>query len=174
MSKKYIRVVNKWVDEGFQEYFLVVNENSEIIINRDKDQFINLCKRYTDENGNSVYEMLQGKTTETLIRMKYIPNLLYEFVIQFGNDESSKMYLNADKSKGYWTIFCGNGIQGYIDSDGKRIETFDPTLVALKDESNYKLNYHIDTNGNFFAIEIFNKGREVYRFYTTLNFYVNF
>lgn len=146
-AKKYIRVVNKWVDQGFQEYFLVVNENSEIIINRDKDQFINLCKRYTDENGNSVYEMLQGKTTETLIRMKYIPNLLYEFVIQFGNDESSKMYLNADKSKGYWTIFCGNGIQGYTDSDGKRIENFDPILVALKDESNYKLNYHIDTNG---------------------------
>ena len=146
-AKKYIRVVNKWVDEGFQEYFLVVNENSEIIINRDKDQFINLCKRYTDENGNSVYEMLQGKTTETLTRMKYIPNLLYEFVIQFGNDESSKMYLNADKSKGYWTIFCSNAIQGYTDSDGKRIENFDPTLVALKDESNYKLNYHIDTNG---------------------------
>ena len=146
-TKKYIRVVNKWVKQNNQYYFLLVNENSETIIHKEGSSFIDICKRYTDENGNSVYEMLRYSKNESTIRMKYIPNLLYEFVITTGNENDFNLYLHADNSKGYWTILSTSYIRSYQDHENNIIENFTPTIMVLKDEANYKLNYYLDSTG---------------------------
>ena len=43
-TKTHIRVVNTWVRIGNQETLLIVNENSEIILNRYDDGYVNICK----------------------------------------------------------------------------------------------------------------------------------
>lgn len=145
-TKKNIRVVNKWVKEFDNEYFLMVDKDSETIIERRGETYINMCKRYTDGNGNSVYEMFYR--SESICRMKYIPNLLYEFTIQFGNNEDSAIYLYADNSKGYWTIVSSNSMQAYEDPHRGYVETFTPTVMVMKDEANYILGYYVDNNGS--------------------------
>ena len=145
-TKKYIRVVNKWVKQYNNEYYLAVDENSEIIINRQGNYFINVCKRYTDENGNSVYEMLQ-KSDNVVTRMKYIPNLLYEFSMKHLEVLDSAQYLYADNSKGYWTILSSGPVRSYIDYQNQERENYNAEIVVVKDEANYKMSYLIDEEG---------------------------
>lgn len=139
-TKKYIRVVNTWVRTGNQEILLVVNENSEIILTRYDNGYFNICKRYTDENGNSVYEM--AYTYDNYIsRMKYIPGLVYEFVTSWlDGREDDSLYLLADNSKGYWTVLSTNGMSSYIENGNVNENCFLTTLV-MKDEATYIFDY---------------------------------
>lgn len=139
-TKTHIRVVNTWVRIGNQETLLIVNENSEIILNRYDDGYVNICKRYTDENGKSVYEMAYVHD-DYITRMKYIPGLVYEFVTSWldGRDDNS-LYLLADNSKGYWTVISANGLSSYIENGNVNENFFLQTLV-MKDEATYMFDY---------------------------------
>ena len=144
-TKKHIRVVNNWVKEGNNEYYLIVTEDSEIIINRESKIFVNICKRYTNGTGSNVYEMITINR-DTKIRMTYIPNLVYEFVIQPISKEGLGHYLLADNHKGYWQIISTNGINSN-EIEGEVVENFNITSLVMKEEANYLLNYLIDSTG---------------------------
>ena len=150
-TKKYIRVVNKWVKSEETEYYLMVEKDSETIVSRHMGR-VEICRRYLDENGYNTYEILMIDDNHTS-KMKYIPGLVYEFVS--GLDKDNYHYLIADKSKGYWNILSSNGISSYEDTHlGVTVESFTPSLVTLKDDANYEMFYHIDSTGYEYLSDI--------------------
>lgn len=156
-TKKYVRVTDVWIKADGEEYFLIVEEDYEIIICRDDFQ-TELCKRTTNESGQSVYEMLiMNENAHT--RMKYIPDLLYEFTISMGGENAH--YLIADKYKGYWQIVSTNGFNGYYDGNEK-VESLSLTLLAMKEEATYMLGYNIDNRGkaNVGGVNVLSKDGE--------------
>ena len=144
--KKNIRSVDIWVDSGDKEYLLKVDKTSEIIITRDDSERIEICKRTTDDNGKDVYELLIIDT-EISIRMKYIPDLLYEFSILFNNTTNDAHYLVADKSKGYWNIISTTGIHSTTHPDGLVFEGVSFEVMMMKDEGYYQFSYAHDNQG---------------------------
>ena len=103
--KKNVRVVDKWVDVFGIQYYLSVDENSEILC--EKDTFSNtlkICRRYKNEDGNDVYELYR-KQENYEERMTYIPGERYELSMIADFDERSEDYFVADNSKGYWETY---------------------------------------------------------------------
>lgn len=131
-TKKYIRVIDKWVNVGGQEYLLKVNEVSETIYSR-MNNYVEMCKRYTNEAGLDVYEMYTQSNLDT-VRMKYIPGLVYEFTISNGEFTH---YLFAENYKGYWTVSSLTNIESY-EFEGNLIETASILTMILKDEACYQ------------------------------------
>ena len=151
-TKTNIRVVNQWVKQGYQEYLLIVNENSEVIIKRYQGTDVSICKRYTDVSGNNVYEMLYIDKTY-ITRMKYIPGLVYEYVIKPREENSYTHYLLADNQKGYWQVLSTGGI--YTDIiNGEEFEHNSMTYLVMKEEATYMLNYLIDENNYSYIYNI--------------------
>ena len=103
-TKKYVRVVDKWVAIGQTQYYLSVGEDHEIIYSRDGG-FMRICKRYKNENGENVYEMyFSSEQVES--RMLYVPGIRYEWSEKTNENEGT--YFVADNSKGYWeTLVVG-------------------------------------------------------------------
>ena len=143
--KNNIKTIDVWVDYGDEEYLLTVDKTSETIYTRDKHERIEICKRNTDENGNNVYELLTMEN-DVIVRMKYIPNLLYEFTIEF-NSSQDIHYLIADKSKGYWNIISTTGLHKTTYDDGTVIEHLGFEIMMMKDEGYYMFGYSIDSQG---------------------------
>ena len=56
--KKYVRVVDKWVDMGGMQYYLHVEEDSETLFSRD-ESFVRICIRTKTEDGSNRYEVAQ-------------------------------------------------------------------------------------------------------------------
>ena len=130
-TKKYIRVIDKWVNVGGYEYLLTVNETSETIYSR-SSSMVEMCKRYTDESGQDVYEMfIQREDGST--RMKYIPGLVYEFTI---NSNGYNHYLFAENYKGYWTVNSTSDLQSYV-YENTLIEYSSIQTMILKEEACY-------------------------------------
>ncbi len=111
-TKKYVRIVDKWVAIGEEKYYLHVDENSETIYMLRGDQ-LDICKRYKNESGKNVYELYTSyNSSET--RMYYIPGERYEFTDQPKNDETGSTYFVADSSKGFWeTLVIGEAPAHY-------------------------------------------------------------
>ena len=137
-TKKYIRVVDKWVNVYGMQYLLKVDENQETIFSRSAE-YAEICRRSTDELGHDVYEML-FLSEETTTRMKYIPGLLYEFAISSGEYTH---YLFAENYKGYWTVNSTSGSTlDYLNS-----EYVDFSTMILKDEACYEFVTMTNANG---------------------------
>jgi len=144
--KKNIRTVDIWVDTGDKEYLLKVDETSETIYTREGSDRIEICKRTTDDNGNDVYELLV-LDTELEIRMKYIPDLLYEFAISNNIEGKYVHYLVADKSKGYWNIISTTGYHSTTHDDGLVFEGVSFDVLMMKDEGYYLFTHALDNQG---------------------------
>lgn len=147
-TKKNIRVLDQWVRYTYLEYYLMVDDVSETIISRNKQDknSINMCRRYTDEFGYSVYEMFSHSDLSS-IRMKYIPGLVYEFSIMMSN---MSYFINANNYKGYWEILCTSDVNEYNGN----IYCY-PSTIVLKEEASYIINYTLDkTYGDGFSIDI--------------------
>ena len=110
--KKNIRVANCWVVTPDSDYLLLVDENSETLINKHVD-FVNVCRRYTDSNGMEVYESYSSNDIGQS-RMKYIEGLLVEYFYQ-AHDGAFSHHFIADKKKGYWDVF-GDLNDGYAST----------------------------------------------------------
>ena len=112
--KKNVRVVDKWVDMGFLHYYLHVDENSEILCERDtENSILKICKRYKNEDGKDVYELYR-RQEDYEERMTYIPGERYELSMISDYGEGSEDYFLADNSKGYWeTYIVGVAPQHY-------------------------------------------------------------
>lgn len=144
-AKSYIRVLNSWVKVYNHQYFLIVTKDSETIIRRASDGYVDMCKRYTNENGISVYEILHI-TGEFNVRMKYIPGLLYEYSQVPTNGNGTSLYLHADNYKGYWQVLHTLGIFHYESQNGNSGYTGTLFYFVMKEDASYILNYIISSN----------------------------
>lgn len=109
--KKNVRVVDKWVDVYGTHYYLHVDENSEILCEKDTlNNTLNICKRYKNEDGKDVYE-LYSKQENVEERMTYIPGERYELSMLESHGDT---YFVADNGKGYWeTYIVGANAEQY-------------------------------------------------------------
>lgn len=129
-AKEIVSIVDTWVSFNDEKYYLSVDENSETLCKVDDVELL-ICKRYTDENGKTVYELYieQEFSNE---RVKYIPGERYELT-QMLPSVDQELYFVADYSKGYWETFSAT------NGEGQYGETF----TVMKKDICYTLDYDV-------------------------------
>ena len=107
MIKEDVGITDKWVDTLTAKYMLIVDEDSETIIEYYKPyDSISISTRYTTDDAKCVYEMYSfmsyddGTTGD--IREKCIPGEYYEYA--YRNSDGYIDYFIADNSRGYWLM----------------------------------------------------------------------
>lgn len=122
--KENIGCTGVWIDYGglAGETLLDVTENEELLfINADVFSFV--CRRYTDNNGNEVYEMCQTEEDGSYLYLRFIPDNLYEYSSYLANGQD--IHVIAENSRGYWNMFTT-----YTVEEGRRNVQ---NLVAAED-----------------------------------------
>ena len=141
--KEHIRILDVWVSADYNEnirYFLHVEENSEIIIveNFEADRY-QICRRYTNENGDDVYEtydsMNGGMLTEYAT---YIQGKKYDFYMNDANRSDEHCQgISANNDKGYWEILDFAYDPAWVES------RFSSELITIKDDFCYSVFYDL-------------------------------
>lgn len=97
-------ITDYWITGyGYDKVLLKVEANQEIIFVKD-DVGYSVCRRYTNEDADDVYEiyrMIEGSNDES--RTLYIPGKRYEYSSEFGADGG--LYIVAENTRGYWNMF---------------------------------------------------------------------
>lgn len=130
-AKDAVTVVDCWVKDGDEKYYLAVDENSETICKIDSTELF-ICRRHTDESGKTVYE-LYIEQESVYERVKYVPGERYELTQVISFDEGQALYFVADHSKGYWETLCTDGNQ----------EAPGVTFTVMKDDICYFVDYDV-------------------------------
>ena len=127
---------NYWMkqDAGSEKFLLMVQANEDIIFFQNEDS-LKICRRYTNENADDVYDMysknLDGSYEE---RCLYIAGKRYEFANNFGAYEG--IYIVAENTRGYWNMFQVTDMEpGHANvmnfvSNGSHAYTFDASIVS--------------------------------------------
>lgn len=97
--KKFVRVVDKWVDVGGSHYYLHVEENSELLFFR-QDGWVRGCIRTKTEDGFNRYEVFDLAENYS-IRLEYIPGKLCEYSYVYGSVNHNFLAVN---NKGFWEV----------------------------------------------------------------------
>lgn len=103
--KKYVRAVDVWVEQGWTQYYLHVEENSETLISRDTNseaQQFEICRRTKGADGLNIYEIYIGSDTSETI-MTYIPGKKCEYSHRSKVTDFDHNFL-AENTKGYWEV----------------------------------------------------------------------
>ena len=103
--KKYVRAVDVWVEQGWTQYYLQVEENSETLISRDTNseaQQFEICRRTKGADGLNIYEIYIGSDTSETI-MTYIPGKKCEYSHRSKVTDFDHNFL-AENTKGYWEV----------------------------------------------------------------------
>ncbi len=126
-TKKYVRVIDKWVHFGASEYYLHVEDNCEILYERWASG-ISICKRSKNEQGVNVYELYQASDTSQT-RMTYIQGRKYEYTHQNRNGFNHNFI--AENTKGFWEVV-----------DVSRFEThYNVSCMVVKEDICYDAFY---------------------------------
>lgn len=157
-AKQNVTATDCWLQNGNEKYYLTVDENAETICRVDNDSYY-ICKRHTDDNGKTVYELYQEQES-VYERVKYIPGERYELTQVLTFNDKQELYFVADYSKGYWETVC-------INNGG---ELYNVIYTVMKDDICYSVYYDVmqqqimslgvmsaDTKTDFFTI---NEGRD--------------
>ncbi len=136
--KENVNTVDTWIKIGNEKFYLSVDKNSETLCKED-DVEIKVCKRYTDTNGKTVYE-IYFEQEFAYERIKYIPGERYELT-QMIPSVNQELYFVADHSKGYWETFTSNNGGG---------DNYNVTYTIMKNDICYGADYNlIDGNITF-------------------------
>ncbi len=101
--KKHVRIVDTWISHYDDDFYLMVDEDSETLINRNKDSGeIRICTRYKRDDGANVYELFVG-TDIFNSRMVYIPGEQFYYSHNNSSADFSHQFF-AENTKGYWEI----------------------------------------------------------------------
>ncbi|MBE5817226.1 MAG: hypothetical protein E7315_05905 [Clostridiales bacterium] len=130
--KKNIRILDTWIAKGDTEYYLSVDSESETLYSRTDFQ-VDMCKRYTNENGKNVYEIWIDNEIATN-RCLYIPGERYEMIEFFKNDSDNLLVFAADHTKGYWQTFVAS------EYDSR----FNVNLLAMPSALTCDILYNVD------------------------------
>ena len=132
--KKNVKVVDMWVKTREGEFYLEVDENSETIIQKE-DYRINICRRYKNEKGQDVYELLEQNDFMNR-RSTYISGEHYELTMVFLNHDRDRYdIVVADKTKGYWEVFSNSTEKDEIYFPGETLHS--PQFFIIKDDICY-------------------------------------
>jgi hypothetical protein len=126
---------NYWMErpDTSEKFLLMVRANEDIIFIQNEDT-LRVCRRYTNENADDVYDMysknLDGSYEE---RCLYIAGKRYEFANNFGAYEG--IYIVAENTRGYWNMFQVTDIEpgranvmNFV-SNSSHAYTFDASIV---------------------------------------------
>lgn len=130
-AKDAVTVVDCWLKDGDEKYYLAVDENSETICKIDSTELF-ICRRHTDEGGKTTYD-LYIEQESVYERVKYVPGERYEFTQVISFEDRQALYFVADRSKGYWETFYTDGNQ----------EATSATFTIMKDDICYSLDYDV-------------------------------
>ena len=87
---------------GIGKVLLTVEDNQETIYVRDNDGY-KVCRRYTNEDADDVYEMYtRYDDGHYEARMLYIAGKRYEYS---SDDNSMGLYIVGENTRGYWNMF---------------------------------------------------------------------
>lgn len=146
--KADVGVTNKWIDAVTVKYMLIVEEDSETIIEYDKTlDVINVSTRYTTDDAKCVYEMYSfldyEDGTSGEVRNKCIPGEYYEYT--YRNSGGFNDYFIADNSRGYWMM---NRFSFHLD-----YAFFD--MAAVKGDIGYGIgvNSHMAEDGRLVSMD---------------------
>ena len=108
--KKDCGITGYWVSgNGGDKVLLKVEANQETIFVK-SDLGYKVCRRYTNENADNVYEMYSKQTEGSYEeRMLYVAGKRYEFSSNFGGYEG--LYIVAENTRGYWNMFQVSDIE---------------------------------------------------------------
>lgn len=100
-------ITDKWIkynEDDLTRYMLLVDGNSETLI-EDNELAIRICKRYTNDAAQNVYEVFQTEKTYSFeYYFKYIPGVSYEFLIS--DNGEIRDCLTGVNNGGNWNLFC--------------------------------------------------------------------
>ena len=130
-TKKYVRIVDTWVKIGSEEYYLHVEDDTEIIYCR-SESYSEICRRYKREDGVNVYEIYNKNSNGGTTRMVYIPGEKYEY--SYIIDGFDHNFL-AENTKGFWEV---------VDV-GKTDWGYNVSCMVLKDDICYDSFYDPET-----------------------------
>ncbi len=130
--KETITFTDVWVpDSGIGEdgkMLLTVDANAETLFQYSKELLL-VCRRYTDENANDVYEILRVElATGNKCYQKYSPNRWYEFSFRYNDVANSDMFLVMENTRGYWNMFTT-----YWIDDPTEVRTNMQNLISTGD-----------------------------------------
>lgn len=126
--KENIKIVDVWVNYDNAKYYLSVGESFETLCRVDQDEVFT-CKRYTDENGKTVYELFTEQDFASH-RVKYVPDERYELT-ELIPSVDQELYFVADHSKGYWETYCAT------DSG----DFYNERFTVMKNDVSYMVDY---------------------------------
>lgn len=132
--KENVKIVDVWVNYDNAKYYLSVGENYETLCRVDADEVFT-CKRYTNENGKTVYELFSEQDFSSH-RVKYVPDERYELT-ELIPSVDQELYFVADHSKGYWETFCATDTG----------EFYNERFTVMKNDVSYVVDY--DAKENF-------------------------
>ena len=98
--KKHVRVVDKWVEFGNEEYYLHVEKNREVLYSRGYDT-VRMCSRTKTADGANLYEIYISNPEGGSSRMMYSEGKLceYSYILR---DFNHNFY--AVNNKGFWEV----------------------------------------------------------------------
>lgn len=99
-TKKFVRIVDTWVNVGGTQYYLHVEDDMEIIYCR-ADVLDEVCRRYKRADGVNVYDVYRRYHDGGSSRMVYIPGEKYEYSYIVNNFNHNFM---AENTKGFWEV----------------------------------------------------------------------
>lgn len=144
--KNELNIVNKWVEDGYNKYYLDVTENKETLMNYYEDdrgiKSLWVVERETREDANSVYTLMytgmENAKLENPTYLVYIPNERYEYY--YGHDGNGSDHIIAENDRGYWNVF--NPHESYFRN------------VTISDNFAFESagNYGEDGNGDYGSI----------------------
>lgn len=144
-TKRYVRVVDKWVDVGGNQYYLHVEENRELLIERNQ-HYVGICIRYKNDDGDNVYETFHYSDVGTM-RMVYIAGKRCEY--SYVTDGEFNHNFSAINTKGYWEV---------VDVYAKpQTNSYGVSCMVIKDDICYDA-YH-DPNYNIGDVSIISADR---------------
>ena len=144
-TKRYVRVVDKWVDVGGNQYYLHVEENRELLIERNQ-HYVGICIRYKNADGDNVYETFHYADYGTM-RMVYIAGKRCEY--SYVTDGEFNHNFSAVNTKGYWEV-----VDIHATPEANR---YGASCMVIKDDICYDA-YH-DPNYNIGDVSIISADR---------------
>lgn len=143
--KENVNYTDVWIENGGigGEVLLEVTDNEEWLYVK-ADVYKSVSRRYTDENGDDVYEICQTEEDGSYMYLNCIPGKLYEYSFYWidGND----IHVIVENSRGYWNMFTTykvedgrNNVQNLVSADSFAYVYFG----EITESSGYTSNNHI-------------------------------
>ena len=129
-TKRHVRVTDKWVDVGGVQYYLHVEDNCEILYERNPDM-IRVCRRIKNAEGVNVYE-IYNQYDNAHMRMTYIQGKKYEYT--YSTTGGFNHNFIAENTKGFWEVLDVGGAETH----------YNVSCMVVKDNICYDAFYNPD------------------------------